>query len=171
MVDGKRGWCPFYRVWADMLVRCHSENYQSSHPTYIGCTVAAEWHRFSTFKSWMEQQDWEGNQLDKDLLVEGNKMYSPDTCVFVSKQVNIFLTENKTSVAGYPTGVHYHKQAGRFKAQCRCLSKGQKSLGLFDTPEEAHEAYKVYKRRIAIELAALQTNERIAQAILKRYHE
>ena len=75
--------CPFYRRWVHMLERCYSERYQEKKPTYIGCTVCEEWLRFSNFKSWMETQDWEGKHLDKDLLVEGNKIYSPDTCILV----------------------------------------------------------------------------------------
>lgn len=85
-IDGKRKqrlvWiCPYYRAWQSMLVRAYSKSYHKRRPTYIGCSVSEEWKTFSNFKSWMEGQVWEGKQLDKDLLVEGNKVYSEETCV------------------------------------------------------------------------------------------
>ena len=83
-VDGKRKrktvWrCPFYKTWSSMLRRCYSTKYQERCPTYMGCSVSEEWHTFSVFRNWMESQDWQDTQLDKDLLVEGNKVYSPET--------------------------------------------------------------------------------------------
>ena len=76
-----------------MLQRCYSESHLVRQPTYKGCSVCEEWLTFSNFKSWMEQQDWEGKQLDKDLLVYKNKIYSPETCVFVSSVINSFFVE------------------------------------------------------------------------------
>jgi len=77
-IDGVMVVCPFYRKWISMLTRCYSKNYQLRHPTYKGCSVSDEWLLFSAFKSWMKKQDWDGKQLDKDLLISGNKIYSPD---------------------------------------------------------------------------------------------
>src|SRR5690554_513591 len=79
-VDGKRKrklvWrCPYYGVWVRMLERCYSAKTQDRRPTYKGCSVSEEWLTFSTFKDWMKTQKWEGLQLDKDLLFEGNKVY------------------------------------------------------------------------------------------------
>ena len=78
----KRVWrCPYYRVWTHMLERCYDVKRQERQPTYKDCSVSTEWLTFSVFKSWMEKQDFEGKQLDKDLLIEGNKIYSAETCV------------------------------------------------------------------------------------------
>ena len=55
----------------------------------------------------MVEQDWEGLQLDKDLLVNGSKVYSRETCVFVSNQVNIFLTERGNDRGEWPIGVNW----------------------------------------------------------------
>jgi len=82
-VDGKRLRCPYYKTWMDMLNRCYSDNYQSKHPTYIGCTVTEEWHTFSVFKEWIISKKWESKELDKDVLIIGNKIYSQKTCIFV----------------------------------------------------------------------------------------
>ena len=110
--------CPFYRSWKGMLERCYSEKYQERYPTYIGCTVSEEWKRFSNFRSWMEKQDWEGMQLDKDLLIEGNKVYSADTCVFVTSMVNTFTLDCGASKGEWMIGVAWHKGASKFMSQC-----------------------------------------------------
>ena len=77
-VDGKQErklvWaCPYYRAWKNMLARCYYHKVQGNRPTYSGCIVSEEWLRFSNFRRWMANQDFEGKQLDKDLLFEGNK--------------------------------------------------------------------------------------------------
>lgn len=84
--------CPYYQTWHSMLNRCYNEKHLRRQPAYLGCSVCGEWHKFSVFKAWMIKQDWEGKELDKDLLVQGNKVYGPETCVFVSGLVNKFIT-------------------------------------------------------------------------------
>lgn len=174
-VDGKRKrkliWaCPFYMTWASLLKRCYSEKYQARWPTYIGCSVVEEWKTFSNFKYWMEKQDWQGKQLDKDLLHPGNKEYGPDACVFVSQMVNKFVIESDASRGEYPIGVCWHKGVNKFKAQCCNPFNGkQEHLGLFTCPNEAHKAWLKRKQELAILLAAEQTDERIAKALVDRY--
>ena len=87
-INGKRVTCPYYSKWSEMIRRCYSTEYQGRKPTYSDCCVHAGWWLFSSFKRWMEKQDWQGKHLDKDLIKAGNKMYSPLTCVFVSNKVN-----------------------------------------------------------------------------------
>lgn len=87
----KRVWsCPFYIKWRAMLERCYSDLYHDRKPTYTECTVIPQWFTFSSFKTWMQTQHWEGKELDKDILFPGNKVYGPDTCVFVGKRLNTF---------------------------------------------------------------------------------
>ena len=162
--------CPFYAVWMAMLSRCYSEKHHKRRPTYIGCTVCAEWLTFSNFKVWMQEQDYEGNQLDKDLLLKGNKVYSPETCVFVSPEVNRFLRESSVNSRGeWPLGVCWSKQHSKFKAAVN-RGKGKRwNLGLFNTPEEAHQAWLSAKLILARELAEKQTNLKVADALVKRY--
>ena len=59
--------CPYYSRWKDVLSRCYAAYHLLKRPNYFDCTVCEEWLLFSNFKKWMEQQDWEGKQLDKDL--------------------------------------------------------------------------------------------------------
>ncbi|AUR92613.1 winged helix-turn-helix DNA-binding domain protein [Vibrio phage 1.174.O._10N.261.55.A8] len=77
-----------YKTWVNMLGRCYDQKYQTRCPTYVGCSVCKEWHNFQNFAEWMATQDHDGKQLDKDIKVEGNKVYSPDTCTFVTPADN-----------------------------------------------------------------------------------
>lgn len=78
----------FYEVWQGMLQRCYDPKMQERRPTYIGCTVCEDWHNFQNFAKWMSDKDYAGNHLDKDILIDGNKIYSPETCIFVSPYQN-----------------------------------------------------------------------------------
>lgn len=153
IVDGKQVICPFYVVWKSMLQRVYSPKYHANRPTYTGCTVYDEWLYFMTFRVWMEKQDWQGKQIDKDLLVPGNKIYSPDRCMFVSPQINSLLNDCGSARGDYPCGVCV--EGGKYRAQiCRGSGK-QDRLGLFDTPEAASAVYKraksTYVRKVAAE--------------------
>lgn len=174
-VDGvrkqKQVWvCPYYRVWKDMLMRCYSSKFQERQPTYKGCSVSDEWLTFSVFKTWMECQDFEGMQLDKDLLFEGNKVYSDKTCVFVSRAVNSFTLDCGASKGEWLIGVYWHRRDGKFISQCsNPFTKKQENLGYFTCEQEAHEAWLTRKLELAYLLAAEQTDERIAKALIERY--
>lgn len=169
-INGKRKtrvvWCcPFYRAWAHMLERCYSEK---QYPTYKGCSVIDQWLIFSTFKAWMEQQDWEGKELDKDLLIRGNKEYGPDSCVFVSAKVNTFVNENLAIRGNFPIGVSFNKDA--FQVRCWSVTTGKlEYLGRYKTPEEAHQTWLKFKLEQAYVLAAGQTDDRVANALIDRY--
>ena len=154
-VNGKKVTCPFYSKWKEMLRRCYSVKFLEKQPTYTGCTVIEGWLLFSNFKVWMMNKDWQGNELDKDLLIQGNKVYSPDNCLFVTRAINLLLNENKAARGKYPQGVDFHKASDKYKASVRIKGK-QKYLGLFDTPKEAFEVYKKAKYEIIKEVAFRQ---------------
>lgn len=155
--------CPFYRRWCSMLKRCYEWG-----TSYIGCHVCEEWLTFSNFKAWVEKQDWEGKELDKDLLIKGNRVYSPETCVLVDKRVNLFLTERAASRGQWLIGVYWSKRGGKFRASCGVDGK-VKYLGLFDTELEAHKAWLAFKLEQARLLAVEQTDPRVAKALIERY--
>ena len=134
-----------YDVWCSMLMRCYSTRYQEKFPTYVGCTVCEEWKDFGTFKVWFNANYQEGFQLDKDILVRGNKIYSPETCVFVPLKINSLLLNGGRARGLYPQGVYFYKATGRYRAMCRRHGNQSKSLGYFDTPEEAFAVYKAFK--------------------------
>jgi hypothetical protein len=163
-INGKVVPCPFYVAWTNMLSRCYNDGCHKNQPTYIGCTVDSEWLSFNSFKSWMIKQEWEGNALDKDLLIQGNKVYSHKACIFVSKLINSLLNKNLALRGEDPIGVAFHKVRGRYQASCRVYGK-IKYLGLYDTPEEAHEAYKKFKYKYIAEIAN-QQSEPLRTALL-----
>ena len=141
------GACLFYARWGDMLRRC----YGPREPSYADCSVSDEWLLFSNFKSWMTSQDWVGRELDKDLRVPGNKVYSSDTCLFIDGKVNNVFKKppRKTNL---PVGVSHGKRAGSFQSQCRMGGK-PKHLGYFDTVSEAKIAWASAKAGYVIALS------------------
>lgn len=169
-VNGKQTKCKYYRVWHHMMERCYSQKLQQRFPTYIGCTVCEEWLKFSQFKAWMETQDWVGKDLDKDLLMKENKIYSPATCVFIDRKINLFLTECTASRGEYKIGVKWEKSAAKFRALC-CDNGKQIHLGLFVDEAAAHLAWKSYKHKVACKLADDQSDFRVANALRSRYCE
>ena len=162
--------CPFYQTWKSMIERGYSEKIKLERPTYKDVTVCEEWHLFSVFKSWMESQNWEGNQLDKDLLIPGNKVYNQETCVFVSRQVNLFLTDSTAARGEYKIGVSWNKKNSKFVVRCNnpFTCEGE-YLGYFLQEDEAHQAWLTRKLEYAHALATLQTDERVAKALINRY--
>ena len=163
-------YCPYYRTWKSMIARCYSLKFQERCPTYIGCSVSEEWLTFSVFKLWMEAQDFEGKQLDKDLLFAGNKVYSAETCVFLTSMVNTFTIDCGASRGEWLIGVCWDKGAGKFKSSCcNPFTKKREHLGLFLNELEAHEAWLNRKLELAHLLAAEQTDERVIEALLTRF--
>jgi len=140
-------------VWQDMLTRCKvGSRFQEKHPTYIGCSVSDEFKNFQAFTEWHTTQVGYGftnYQLDKDILSDGNKVYSRDYCVLVPRQLNTFLIACDSTRGEWPQGVHYEKSSGKFKAQIS-ISGVKKSIGRYATPELAHESYKIAKESEAI---------------------
>lgn len=162
--------CPFYSRWKHMIERAYAHYIKKQAPSYERCYVVPEWHYFMTFRAWMIEQNWEGNQLDKDLLFPGNRVYGPDTCIFVTTEVNSFMTENKIKKSNLPTGVSLEKERGCFRAAGRdVISKKNKFLGSFATPEEAHHAWLGFKYQQAILLSSWQTDKRVAVALIEKY--
>ena len=167
----KRVWaCPFYITWSGMLKRCYSSKLHERRPTYIGCSVSDDWLTFSNFRSWMMTQDWQDKHLDKDLLIEGNKVYGPDTCVFVSRMVNNFTLDSGSARGELLIGVTWHKPKEKFLSQCsNPFTKKNEHQGYFDCEQEAHEAWLKRKLELAYELAAIQEDSRVATALINRY--
>lgn len=133
-----------YCFWKRMLERCYSKKWHEKHPTYIDCSVCEEWKRFSRFNTWFNEHYIEGYDLDKDILVQGNKLYSPSTCCFVPHRINALL-ENCTAARGkYKVGVYWKSRVQKFVAQMQQSGK-QKTLGYFGSEDDAHEAYKIAK--------------------------
>lgn len=162
-VNGKRVWmCPIYKYWQAMFGRCYNQ------PTYRGCTVHEDWHFYSKFKEWVLTQDWVGKHLDKDILIEGNKIYSPDTCVFVNRLTNCFILDKSKARGKNKIGVSHNGIS--YVAYCHDPFKRYKNyLGTFKTEDEAHEAWLSKKLEYAYEVVELESDFRVKEAIINRY--
>lgn len=170
IVNGKQVPSPHYQAWKGMLRRCYSQKEHLRYPSYAGCTAWIGWHKFSEFKSWMDTQDWDGKELDKDLLVPGNKVYSPETCLFVSSQVNLFLVDGASRRGGFMLGAYLDKRTGKFRSSCNNpFTRTQEYLGTFSTEISAHLAWKVRKHELACLLADLEKDSRTAAALRSRF--
>jgi hypothetical protein len=136
----------YYGTWINMLQRCYSAKFLEKYPTYKGCSVCPEWLYLSVFHAWMQAHDgyWEGLELDKDILVVGNKVHSPQTCLFVSKAVNSLLLDSGAARGELAQGVTFYKQMGKFRADINIDGK-RKYLGYFDSEDEAEETYLAAK--------------------------
>ena len=130
---------PQYNTWRAMITRCYGDNINVNQ-TYIDCFVCDEWLNYQNFAAWYDSNYYEiygeTMNLDKDILHKGNKIYSPETCVFVPHRINsLFITCDKNRGI-LPIGVskHYNK----YKVTC------SKYIGLYNTPEEAFEQVPLY---------------------------
>ena len=163
---------PYYKAWFSMLSRCYNTHSQyTKWRTYIGCSVCNEWFVLSNFKAWLENPEngyLEGYHLDKDILIKGNKVYSPDTCCFVPTEINSLFTKTDSLRGRYPIGV-IATPHNKFVAK---LSGQRIYLGVFDTPELAFLAYKNAKEQQIKELAEKyfkegKITERVYNALMK----
>lgn len=140
-----------YALWAAMLNRCKP----GGPNAYLGCTVHPDFVRFQDFARWCHKQIGfrnDGWELDKDILVKDNRVYGPDTCCFVPKSINQLLTHRQSSRGAYPTGVSFDITRNLFQSKIK-IDGHTKSLGRFNTPEQAEAVYKNAKydeiRRLA----------------------
>ena len=162
--------CKYYTVWRSMLERCYSKKFLERNPNYIGTSVCSEWLSATAFKKWMEQQDWSGKSLDKDIIFPGSKLYSPETCAFVLTATNSFVIASDASRGDYPVGVDLFKRTGKYRAQCGNPFTGKvEHLGYFLTPEEAHETWRKRKHELAQLVVARESDIRVVEALKKRY--
>ena len=89
--------------------------------------------------------------MDKDVLADGSKVYSPATCVFIPQWLNKFMTSFKQKEGReLPTGVY--RRNTYYRARGRHPFKGEIQIGYFPTIEEAREAYLRHKRTVLQEL-------------------
>ncbi len=103
-----------YTTWKAMMDRCYSENVHSRFPTYIECSVCEEWHNFQVYAAWFDKSYVEGAELDKDSVVPGNKVYSPSTCIFISKERNLSTGAGVRTLSHKEHGTHEIPNVSRF---------------------------------------------------------
>ncbi len=144
-VDGKL--TDAYDVWDSILDRCYSPREQDKYRTYYHiCTVCEEWFNYQAFARWYNN-NWypcDGRlHIDKDILVKGNKVYSPERCILIPQRFNmIFMSKERSVDADLPCGVHRTKSSDKYEAEFNC-----NYLGIFDSVGEASIAHDTAKRK------------------------
>lgn len=158
-----------HKKWSMMLDRCYSEPFKKVNTSYIDCLVCPEWLNFQNFAKWMESvytPYMKGWELDKDIIVKHNKVYSPEACAFVPKEVNTSLIFAKCGKEGYPIGVY--KNGNGFIVRCS-LGGNKCNLGTYKTVEEAFiiskSARETEIKRIANKYKG-QIDERVYEALM-----
>lgn len=153
---------PYYDAWRGVLRRTFDEKWHVKCPNYIGCEVDPCWYNYQEFCKWVEQQVFfKGYKLDKDLLIKGNKIYGPDTCVFLPNELNCIIASPTMDRNGTPIGVSkVWNPKARDKTwvanmSIRGAKEKRKSLciGYFSTSEEASCAYIFAKENYVKERA------------------
>ena len=151
-----------YDEWIQMFQRCYDPYYLNKKPTYRDCIVCEEWHNFSNFAKWYEENYYEiPNErmaLDKDILVKGNKIYSPETCIFVSQRINLLFVKKDSCRGNFPIGCDFHKNSNKIRVRCNIIENKKikrKCLGYFsiDKPFKAFTCYKNFKENYIKEVA------------------
>ena len=161
-----------YKLWTSMLVRCYSDNSKKKNPTYEGCEVSNNFKSYEYFYEWCNKQvgfGVEGFELDKDLLIKGNKVYSEDSCVFIPTEINSLLVKRENMRGKYLIGVHWCNTKKVFVAQVSRNKGMQEHLGLFKTEIEAFNTYKTAKEAFVKEQAnkwKSQIDERAYEALM-----
>ena len=162
-----------YRVWEHMLERCYSDKKSRTQRWYKdkGVTVCKEWHDYSNFHKWYKENTYElGSdklQIDKDIMFEGNKEYSPTKCILVPQSVNTLLIDREADRGIYKKGVY--KDGERFKAQVSVMGKVF-SLGRFKTETEASNEYERAKKEV-IRFSAEMNKNRVPAKLYERLLE
>lgn len=159
---------PTYVKWCRMMHRCYSGYEKDRY--YRDCSVTDEWHEFRNFEKWFKVQIGSGIKgwhLDKDILLKGNTVYSPETCAIVPPDVNYFLILRENGRGLLPIGVTKHKD--KFAVQISSAGR-QRMIGRFDSPNDAFLCYKSAKEFEAKRLAEKYKNimdVRVYNALMK----
>lgn len=162
--DGKK--TKAYKYWHHMLRRCYDPYELNRNPTYIDVYVCNEWLCFQNFAEWFYKNYYECDNemmcLDKDILVKGNSIYSPKTCILVPEKINkLFIKQNRCR-GKYPIGVHWNKRNCKFVSQCSIYDEDRKevkSLGYYNSSIEAFIAYKQFKENYIKQVADKYKNK------------
>lgn len=159
---------PFYDQWKGVHRRCKETN-NPKNKAYAGCYVCDKWNDYDNYFEWAKENyyklDDEMMCLDKDILVKGNKIYSPTTCIFVPRVINQLFESSKGSRGNLPLGVTLYKHSGKYGSRVRIDGK-TRFIGTFSTVEEAFCAYKNTKELYIKNIADKYIN-RIPDAIYK----
>lgn len=126
LVNGKRHSFKYYRDWKNMLKRCYCTT-----GDYLGnVSVSESWLTLSNFKAWFEQNYVEGCVLDKDVL--SGEVYSENTCLYIPKELNLFLTSVRKECGSY-----FDITRNKYQSYTKKYNGKRFNIGRFTTEREA----------------------------------
>ena len=144
-----------HNIWYAMLERCYNPKLHERESTYKNCTVEEYLLNFQHMGKWIEDNYYEVQGetmcLDKDILCKGNKIYSRDTCIFVPKKINSLFVKCDNSRGDCPIGMT-EVSLGNYDVRCSNGYGKQIRLGVYNTKEQAFQAYKQYKEKVIKEV-------------------
>lgn len=174
--DGKHisrhrsNYAPAYTTWINMIKRCYDPYTINKSPCYSDCFVCDEWHNYQNFAEWYctnHPKDGKEYHIEKDIKNIGNKTYSPDSCMFVTRDVNGFVLDSCASRGNYLIGASWLERLGKFQANCNNpFTRKMDYLGIFSSELDAHMAWRNTKYDYAIKLANQQEREEVKIALL-----
>ena len=141
---------PEYNLYTGMVHRCYDENFDN-HQWYADVEVADEWKCFEDFERTLPEVEgyelWKANpgkyQLDKDIKQQNveHKVYSKDTCAFVSATTNTFERNSRiVKDDGLPCGVYQNGQIN----ESYIAKHNNKHIGTYSDPTVAGYAVALY---------------------------
>lgn len=156
-----------YDAWQNMLLRSYDKKVKRKYPTYENVTCCEEWLLFENFYEWLHLQEnfdeWYKNNgwhLDKDILVKGNKIYSPDTCCLVPYNVNKLFIKHELHRGNLPIGITKDRKGYGFVVRCMNPLTGNRDyLGYSTDAKDAFKLYKSYKEKLIKQVAKCEYNK------------
>ena len=119
------------KLWHGILTRCYNPG--ARQETYKGVTVCERWLNFQNFcediKDVSGYERWltdHSMSIDKDGIIEGNKIYSKETCQFIYCGDNTRLSNKSKSVykAISPVNEIFYFRNQRIFAENNNMTKG-----------------------------------------------
>ena len=153
-----------YITWKHLLERCFSGKYHERYPTAKAFSIEEEWLTFSNFKDWMEQQNWNKNYINKNIIYKNCKHYSKDTCLFVPKHLNTLFTFPDTKSKDLPIGVHHSKDKKWYISRITKFGKTY-TIGRYKTVNLALKEYNKEKIKYIEELIQTIYDRKVINAL------
>lgn len=157
-----------YKTWKGVFNRCYNKNNKNNVNYLNVITICENWHNYQNFAEWFENNYIVGFELDKDILIDGNKIYSPNTCCFVPQEINNIFKKNQKKKYNLPIGVFYREKSKKYISMLN-----NKTLGYYENIEDAFNCYKKekenyykkiadkWKDRISIEVYNILYNKEV----------
>lgn len=139
----------YYSRWRGLFDRCHGKNrLKLKNISYRSCSICKEWHNFQNFAKWCNDNNLcNGMCVDKDILIKGNKIYSPDTCIVIPDEINS-RTNYNTPIRKSLMGTEKIALKNGYKYIAKFQRDGKKiESKRFETELEAHKFWATSKKQ------------------------